>query len=588
MSKYMLRAGLSALAFCFVLPIALPAQAGVSEDFADCDGLKKPKRSNDGMRGEASTSGYSFVGAGRSTPERVVLACDAALDSGKIRPNQTLRLAHVLRARAAAKLQLGDVAEAIEDLDAAETAASSYVGDFFYDRSMGASLKLLRAIALNESDRREEALALAQEAASTRPYALQIQRAAAALQTSEPESPHGEETTQHLLRIDPEVREATGGLGFRPPTIAFYAENAGEPELVLPNPRNLTLQYLVRETGGSTLQSSRGTSWNKPVSDAMTTAYALTAIGDHEAANAWMNVVSETLDEAMAEQEPEPEMAFSEDTAANAEPKSEKELREERLAQANRELDARLSRELGEAAKANVYEPMALLIGARRAIDEGNLQDAAAIGQIMGLRSTLVTREFHSAYVAARAASGDETLPLLPELKESQRQNPSRLTRFAEDLLIKPEAERALIDYKKSRPKIFEALFGAALTLGTSLIGGVERSMGFSSMLNPDGSIKVEYTGDKTSGPIVQEMTLLRAAELAKEAGAARFEIVERKDFQRFMTTYVNNFPQSRRPAGYKTELTIRLVGEGDTGSEGLDAVAVIDELGPIYYDADA
>ena len=31
--------------------------AGVSEDFAGCDGLKKPKKKNDGMRGVASTKG---------------------------------------------------------------------------------------------------------------------------------------------------------------------------------------------------------------------------------------------------------------------------------------------------------------------------------------------------------------------------------------------------------------------------------------------------------------------------------------------------------------------------------------------------
>ncbi|WP_165961142.1 hypothetical protein [Qipengyuania sediminis] len=129
-----------------VLLAAVPAAAGDSEDFAGCDGLKKPKTKDDGMRGTASQPGYSFgLGSG---PEATIAACTRALTGGKLLPTQTLRQAHLLRARAAAKLKLGATAEALADLDLADKAIAPQRGEVFFDRSLGASLGLMRALAL--------------------------------------------------------------------------------------------------------------------------------------------------------------------------------------------------------------------------------------------------------------------------------------------------------------------------------------------------------------------------------------------------------------------------------------------------------
>ena len=78
-------------------------------------------------------------------------------------------------------------------------------------------------------------------------------------------------------------------------------------------------------------------------------------------------------------------------------------------------------------------------------------------------------------------------------------------------------------------------------------------------------------------------MTLLRAAELAREAGKSHFHVVGRNDYQRYLTQTMNGVPMNRTLTGYKTELTIRLLGEGE--GDALDAVAVIDALGPVYYE---
>ena len=163
MKKSLAGLGLASLA----LVMAAPATAGVSDDFAGCDGLKKPKRSDDGMRGEASISSWRF--GNTANPQKVIEACNRALDSGKLLEEQTLRRAHVMRARGTAKLELGDASGAIADFDAADRAGSKYEGDFFYERSMGVSIDLLRAIALNDTGNRNEALALAEAALETRP-----------------------------------------------------------------------------------------------------------------------------------------------------------------------------------------------------------------------------------------------------------------------------------------------------------------------------------------------------------------------------------------------------------------------------------
>ena len=54
----------------------MPAYAGVSEDFSECDGLKKPKSSDDGMRGEVTFPSYRF--GGRDAPSQTLAAKIAA------------------------------------------------------------------------------------------------------------------------------------------------------------------------------------------------------------------------------------------------------------------------------------------------------------------------------------------------------------------------------------------------------------------------------------------------------------------------------------------------------------------------------
>ena len=122
--------------------------------------------------------------------------------------------------------------------------------------------------------------------------------------------------------------------------------------------------------------------------------------------------------------------------------------------------------------------------------------------------------------------------------------------------------------------------------MGTTLLGGIQRTDGFRSTPNTDGTVKVEFIGNTPSAPLVQEMTLLRAAELTRAAGKPAFVIVDRTDYTRTLNTTRYGMTISSVPTGFKTEMVVRFVDAGIQSERALDATHVIDALGPYYYQA--
>lgn len=114
---------------------------------------------------------------------------------------------------------------------------------------------------------------------------------------------------------------------------------------------------------------------------------------------------------------------------------------------------------------------------------------------------------------------------------------------------------------------------------------GISRTDGFRSTPNADGTVMVEFIGNTPSQTLVQEMTLLRAAEVVKAAGKPAFVIVKRNDYMRRLVQTQYGREISSTPTGYKTELTIRAVDKGVDPARALDATGVIDALGPLYYE---
>jgi hypothetical protein len=536
MKKGLFRLGLVA----FALSSSSIAYAGASQDFAGCDGLKKPKKKDDGMRGAAIIKGYSGFGGYNTGALRTINSCDRALSSDKLRPSQTMRRAHLLRARAAANLELGKAEDALTDLDAAALEVAGEANSIFFRRSMGASLQLLRAIAKFSLGEKQEAVALAEQTSALRPYALQVQMASALIRhKGRPVGVQSASPWADLLRLAPTwgsrlmAQEAEIG------NFASVAKIADSVLIEWPKGPITPFAFLQRQGVGAELTEALLTSLH--------VAYARAASGDAIGAQAELDLISNKLAEV-------------DDGSEGASP-------------------------ILKIVTDRIVDPYARLIEARIAISEGQIEDARAkigSGEIIANAATL---EF---FDAARAASPDAAsieIPGTEGLREKlENRRKDDLGSLASVVLIAPESDRVVIDYEQSRPNILGALVGGIFSMGTSLLGGIDRTAGFRSKDKDDGTMTVEYTGITTSGPMVQEMTLLRAAELAQKAAKPQFVIVSRNDYTRFQTMRQYNVEISRTPIGYKSELTIRFLDGQENIPTAFNTLKIIDDLGPLYY----
>ena len=536
-----MRNWVSAGALAVGLCMAVPASAGDKQDFEACDGRIHPGKQDDGMRGEPSRPSYmrSLL---RSTNS--IAACDRALASARLLPTQTVRRAHLLRARAAAHLQAGDTAKAFADLDLAQAAARDRAGDRFYQRSMGASFDLLRAIAHAQAGDTARATSFAQAAMLKRPYSGQVQQLGAEIVHAVGIGTNGARPDWAMaMRLDPAaaasvlLREAETGnwagvLALRPGvTLNWPAKSPGSYALYAPSGDGLGLMSALLVS--------------------FHTAYAHAATGAPAAAKAEVAEIRSRM-EALK--------TAPTGTAKTAAPNLATVL-DSAVATKARQVEARIA-----VAEGRHGDAIAAMVGASLP------KDAATTELLTALKATAPVKE----------------AALVPDATgfafDPAKRRTDALKRLAGQALFAPETPRAVVDYERSRPNILGALVGGALSMGTSLLGGIDRLDGFRSTKNADGTTRVEFVGNTPSAMLVQEMTLLRAAEVTRTAGKAAFVIVDRKDYSRVTRTTQHGVEISSVPTGYKTEMTIRFLDAVDQ-PRALNALSVIDALGPLYYE---
>jgi hypothetical protein len=120
------------------------------------------------------------------------------------------------------------------------------------------------------------------------------------------------------------------------------------------------------------------------------------------------------------------------------------------------------------------------------------------------------------------------------------------------------------------------------------LWGGVS---GFKIKEHPDeGYTTVQFVGEASSGSIVEELALLRAADLALNAGRRGLIIVDRRDYQRTQNTMMYGTVLRSDPIGYESSLDVVLVDPDnlpdrykDVKWRVIDAGAVREQLGQVY-----
>jgi hypothetical protein len=582
------------------LLLAAPVLANDKQDFSDCDGRIHPGKQDDGMRGEASVSRFDNFGFGAGLSPALlgavrglvadngrVAACTRALASPRLLPTQVLRKAHLLRARGTSHLQRGDVDLALLDLDAAEAALADRAADPFYQRSMGASLKLLRAIALAQQEKWDEATSLAATARDARPYSLRLQNVSASILSAAPLTAGAASPWGGILRLDPEMGhralqdEARRGnhaavlrlastvdvkLDFPDPQVAragFYsgypvaALNAMLSGFAIANARAATGDLAGAKRFRDALAEKAADRKAKLEAIRAATPPPLTPAPLSPATTAPAPATP-----AAATPAPATPAQVATATAAPPPPAPPSDpiviMAEQRL----RQLDLRIAQVEGRTA-----ETKALALSGTLPMDAGTAEIFTALNAALPLKERL------------------PAIDLTSSTKQAETATRFQLRSLAALALVAPETPRTVIDYNKSRPNILGALVGGALSMGTSLLGGIDRTDGFRSTPQTDGTIKVEYVGNTPSEPLVQEMTLLRAAESARAAGKWGFLIARRADYTRYMVTTQYNVETSRVPTGHKTELFVRYLDEGEDPVRGFSAIGLIDALGPLYYE---
>jgi hypothetical protein len=523
---------------------AAPAKASDKRDFEACDGLIHPGKQDDGMRGAVSQSPYSALATNRGD---VIGACTRALSSPRLLNTQKLRRAHLLRARAAAYLRAGNPAKALEDLGAVDIVTETLVGDPFFQRSMALSISLLRSLAQAQSGDMASAVPLARAAMAARPYSLQVQQVGATvLQAARPAGQSVASPWLAAGRLDPAlgvralIEEAEIG--------NFAGVVAMRPTVRVTWPTERLKPFALAARDGAGLQMLTATFVT------LHTAYARAATGDAAGARRDVAEVRAKMVELRPVSDAGPAAGYTTPIVEALDKFVETRVRqvEARLAV----LEGRTSDAIG----ALVANPMP--------------RDAATVELLKALKAKVPAKD---------AGLVPEVAAFEKDFGEDRKKD---LLTVASMALIAPETPRAVVDYERARPDILGALVGGALTMGVSLLGGIDRTDGFRTTTNPDGTTKVEFIGNTPSATLVQEMTLLRAAEVARAAGKPAFVIVERKDYARRLSTMRNGMEISSVPTGFKTELTIRSVDSGAEPDRALDALAIIDALGPLYYEA--
>ncbi|WP_404482523.1 hypothetical protein [Novosphingobium sp. BL-52-GroH] len=522
---------------------AATAHASDTDVFAGCDGNGKPGKSADGLSYPQNTMRYGDYASGSS--QSVIAACTAALAHPKLLATQNLRRARLLRARATAQLKADNLPGALADIDLAGAAAGDAAADALYRRSMAVSLDLLRALVYDQMGNRDEALRLARQSAAARPYALEVQRVAAHLLLTHGQNDAAAQATLLAAnRLDPDFAQ------YQLTVLGYAGDFKAMAQLALPP---VDVPATTPEKSLSPLGSlQKVLASRSQLTNGMLLAYARATTGDVAGARRDM---AQTKARFAALSSGQPETLSAE-------------------------------------AQANIFKPYADLIAsyetrieARIALQEGRKTDAIARLQGASLPVDAVTADL---FKAVRIAQGQPETAFPGDLDPaSNRQATARKALFDSMVrmaTIEPETAGTNSVYKRSRPNVLGALVGAAFSMGTTLLQGVKNTDGFSAQPNADGSVQVSLTGATTAPAVVREMTLLRAAEMAIEAGKPSFVVAARNDYARTMTTSQYGATISSVPTGYKTDMVVRFLAPGEQDGRALDARAVVDALGPYYY----
>lgn len=553
MIKYLALAGAAA-----VMVTGLSSSAHARKlDFELCDGLQAPKPKGDGMRPPASDL-YSALMFSTSEKGLRVKACTDALADPLLLQSQPLRRASLLRSRAFVNLSEEAPDAALADIAVARELSTPFMGDAMFARTMGVSLDIIEALALVEKGEHERARGLIVAAGRRRAYSLPVQELTTLVLQHTARDGDTASPYAALLPLDPDALGSQFAWlvseGRFADAAAIYPRIDAEPAPPVADGKlGANLANAIAETQSLAKRS---------ITD-MLGAYSYAAIGKLAEARALVAQTQKGLDKAMT---PPPEGGFA--------------MTQNTLAPIKQFADV-----------------WAFLILARCDVADGHASEVAQSLVGKGLPTAAATVELFTAMRENLPANERGRVPEPEQVTKALAEK-----RAAEKLeFLGLEASLPRIEFSANQAEYKLSAKSVIDVLGPS---GFRRD-GFRSREDVGRAITtVEFLGNSATASSVDEMTLLYAADLAKQKGKAGFVIVARRDFKRTMnvTRGFSHTPVSSSPAGFKTELDIRFVdsilpagtGASITPAGTIDRDRIIDaaqaytDLAPVYIRQEA
>lgn len=600
MKRLLIAAFAVALTGCVSMPPA--------SNYLLCDGIAKPQSAASQIGKlltassliiptqlpESSSPGQRKFGAAGVT------ACSAALAEGLVQEN-SLRYLNLIRARAVHHLENKNRTAALADLALIDQRIGQDKNDPSYARSFGLAVDLVRGIALIQSGDRPAGMAALQSAADRRPYALSLQTFLVDFINNADESDIevAISTLERLIILSPNYHSLRAVIfdakGVFPQQVAkdweYLASNAVNPGSRSAGRPGAASEPIEKGLGAGIAY--------KDLSVLAHTALAQAHIGNIERARHWLDAANQ---HGAIISDFEAEVSNARQT--NVEPVKER-TSESRLARAKYR---RTNKEISRAAS---------LIQRHR----------------VGQRNLKALTPFAEAWIALHKEGVVAAAEILTPLSEVPRSNAvyDLIARIQDGV---PEDRRSNIiamDIPTSKQRWYEATLSGLETGNVSqnafdtnfyfarsgmASGGYSRlyglvpltemtsrrnnfsgqavffkPTGFKDKTTKQGSQIIEFMGDNSSRAQVEEMTILRAAVLAQDAGKDGLIILSFTNYNRMVTQTYNGRPVGAPTlAGYKTELETLFVDRKQAKidhSEDADRIIAVDDvmakLAPIY-----
>ena len=536
--------------------MTLPAAAATPAYFSACDGYGAPNKNGDGMLKPANALFGLFIpspgyGDTRQRPsalgEAGIAACDQALADPRLLPIYWMRRVSLLRARAIHDLNRGRTDDALADLKHAMDAAQA-PADPYYRRSLGLGIELVRAAVLEKAGKTEEAAQLASEVGAERPYDAEIARAALAINyRASGDRKALAENLRKLAKLDP---TSLPGLIEQEMALDQFDEAI--------RLRRMVVLQVVKPDGGWQTDTAAIDAQNvvKGAHLDGQIAYALAATHRADAARKALVAARAAVDAGCPPVDPSPGRA--------------------RLSRQQRELEIRRGDTKDSATR--VLDEWTKYVELRILVDTDpnseRLHDFVAATRIASATTTDIMRAIaHS--TAPDQAIAALNLPAMQAVLDKEHEK----IVFSPELLVRllPETETAArVGRYAAGSKSFWSLNTNGFYVKPASIAG---------------ATTVEYDDVQSSAAMVEEMALLRAADLARQAGKKGMILLDRRRYERTLTvSTMYGAIQNSRPTGYTAEYDVLFVDpaklpadHADEAWRVIDTDAVYASLASIY-----